>query len=233
MICTEPSFDTVARFNELPNLWDADEAKNEQVTEETFKTLGHLFVAYHVERIFGLTLLHNHFSLEEGEILLETGSLFDSQQEIVSQPVKVDKLASPAQGFNWRIINNSYVPYEFRPKNKDLKIEFSSPDIQSFLEEFSQKLNELDLTRIFGICTINEEDFIKPGIEYTNGRKNITIPLADSTDIFDKVIEALWIFKSDSNEKIIQRGCQRVCSKSCGIRGRNHAKLHSPSHSKT
>ncbi|PKC55978.1 hypothetical protein RhiirA1_312630, partial [Rhizophagus irregularis] len=158
-----------------------------------------LFVAYHVERIFGLTLLHNHFSLEEGEILLETGSLFDSQQEIVSQPVKVDKLASPAQGFNWRIINNSYVPYEFRPKNKDLviatiKIEFSSPDIQSFLEEFSQKLNELDLTRIFGICTINEEDFIKPGIEYTNGRKNITIPLADSTDIFDKVIEALWIF---------------------------------------
>src|SRR5437588_10597571 len=94
MICIKPSFDTVVRFNELPNLWDANEAKNKQVTEETFNVLGQLFLAYHVENIFGLTLLHNHFLLEEGEILLETGSLFDSQQKVVSQPVKVDKLDS-------------------------------------------------------------------------------------------------------------------------------------------
>ena len=53
---------------------------------------------------------------------------------------------------------------------------------------------------------------MKPGIEYTNGRKNITIPLADSVDTFDKVIEALWVFKSDSNEKIIQKACARGCA---------------------
>ncbi|CAJ0838106.1 4581_t:CDS:2 [Entrophospora sp. SA101] len=118
MICTEPSFDTVARFNELPNLWDVNEAKNEQVTEETFKTLGQLFVAHHVKSIFGLTLLHNHFLLEEGEILLEPG-----------QPVKTDKLASSAQGFNWRITpDKSYVPYEFRPATKNLT---SSPVISN------------------------------------------------------------------------------------------------------
>ncbi|RIA85833.1 hypothetical protein C1645_741275 [Glomus cerebriforme] len=117
--------------------------------------------------------MHNHFSLEEDGILLETGSLFDFQQKIVSQQVKIDKLASSSvQGFNWRITqNNSYVSYEFRPENKDLKIDFSSAEIQSFLEEFLRKLNELGLTRIFGICTVNEDDFVKPGIEYTEGKR--------------------------------------------------------------
>src|SRR6185369_17589027 len=99
----------------------ANEAKNKHVTEETFDILGQLFIDFHVQNIFGLTLLHNHFLLEEGEILLQTGSLFDSEQKIVSQPVKIDKLASSVQGSNWRITsNNSYVPYEFQPENEDL-----------------------------------------------------------------------------------------------------------------
>jgi hypothetical protein len=51
MILTRPSFDTVARFNELPSLWDSIEAKNKQVTEEIFKTLGELFVNYHTLRV--------------------------------------------------------------------------------------------------------------------------------------------------------------------------------------
>ena len=115
MILTRPSFDTVARFNELPSLQEAIEARKKQVTEETFKTLGQLFVDYHIENIFGLALLHNHFLLEEGEILLGTGSLSDEQQKVISQPIKNDKLTSPVQGSNWRITpDNSYVPYEFR-----------------------------------------------------------------------------------------------------------------------
>ena len=84
MILVRPSFDTVTRFNELPSLQDANEAKKKQVTEETFKTLGKLFVAYHIESIFGIALLHSHFLLEEGEILLGTGSLFDEQQKVTS-----------------------------------------------------------------------------------------------------------------------------------------------------
>ncbi|CAJ0831447.1 2427_t:CDS:2, partial [Entrophospora sp. SA101] len=39
MIYTQPSPDTVARFNQLPNLREANEARKKQVTEETFKTL--------------------------------------------------------------------------------------------------------------------------------------------------------------------------------------------------
>jgi hypothetical protein len=120
MILIRPSFDTVTRFNELPSLWEANEARKKQVTEETFKTLGQLFVAYHIESIFGLALLHCHFLLEEGEILLGTGSLSDEQQKVINQPVKIDKLASPVQGSNWRITpDNSYVPYEFRLEDED------------------------------------------------------------------------------------------------------------------
>ncbi|CAG8804145.1 2282_t:CDS:1, partial [Dentiscutata erythropus] len=78
---------------------NANKAK-EQITKETFKILGQLFVAYHVETIFGLTLLHNHFMLEEGEILLETGSLNNYQQKVISEPVKIDEMNSSVQGFN-------------------------------------------------------------------------------------------------------------------------------------
>ncbi|CAJ0908157.1 3794_t:CDS:2 [Entrophospora sp. SA101] len=48
MIYTQPSPDTVARFNQLPNLREANEARKKQVTEETFKTLG-------VESSFGIS----------------------------------------------------------------------------------------------------------------------------------------------------------------------------------
>src|SRR3954454_9746821 len=121
MLLTKPSLDTTARFNELLNLWDANEAKNEQVTEETFKTLGQLFLNYHVERIFALTLLHKHFLLKENEILLETGSLSDYQRKIISQPVKVNKLASSVEGFNWMVTpDRSYIPYEFRYENDNV-----------------------------------------------------------------------------------------------------------------
>jgi len=48
-----------------------------------------------------------------------------------------------------------------------------------FLEKFSRKLNELNLTNIFGICTIDKDSSL-PGIESTEGRKNITVPLTDS-----------------------------------------------------
>ncbi|CAI2201241.1 4693_t:CDS:2, partial [Funneliformis geosporum] len=184
MILTRPSFDTVARFNELPSLWEAIEARKKQVTEETFKTLGQLFVDYHIENIFGLALLHNHFLLEEGEILLGTGSLSDEQQKVISQPIKSDKLTSPVQGSNWRITpDNLYVPYEFRLED----------DHKSFLEEFSRKLNELDLANVFAICAIDTDSFL-PGIEKTEERKNITVPLTDS-DKPDDQFEAVWNFK--------------------------------------
>ncbi|CAG8602304.1 8624_t:CDS:2 [Ambispora gerdemannii] len=39
MIYTQPSPDTVARFNQLPSLREANEARKKQVTKETFKTL--------------------------------------------------------------------------------------------------------------------------------------------------------------------------------------------------
>jgi hypothetical protein len=92
------------------------------------------------------------------------------------------------------------------------KIDFSSPEIQSFLKELSQKLNELDLTHIFGICTVNEEDSMELGFEYTEERKNITIPLSN-LDKLDNSIEAVWSFEPDLNnkgEKI--KTVKRICN---------------------
>ncbi|CAG8518895.1 13672_t:CDS:2 [Acaulospora morrowiae] len=175
MILTTPSFDTVAKFNELPGLWESNEAKNKRVTEETFKTLGELFVNYHIENIFGLTLLHIHFLLEKGEILLETGSLSDNQQKVISQPVKVDELISSVQGSNWKITpDNLYVPYEFKLENEIISL---------------------------------------PGIENTEGRKNIIVPLTDSVKPGDQ-IEAVWNFVpglDNKGKKLITRGCSRSC----------------------
>ncbi|CAJ0884268.1 10840_t:CDS:2 [Entrophospora sp. SA101] len=59
--------------------------KNKRVTEDTLKTLGD-----------PMNVLKTKFSFE-------TGSLIDYQQKVISQPVKIDKLDSSVQGFNWRI----------------------------------------------------------------------------------------------------------------------------------
>ncbi|RGB23285.1 hypothetical protein C1646_774733 [Rhizophagus diaphanus] len=163
MILTSPSFDTVARFNELP----------------------------------------------KGKILLGIGSLFDKQQKVVSQLIEIGKLASPVQGSNWRITtDNLDVPYEFRLEDKD----------KLFLEEFSRKLNELDLTNIFGLCAINKDNFLS-GIESTEGRKNITVSFMNLIKPDDQ-IEAVWNFKHSPN-KIIERKFSQFCAPSNDGSGRH------------
>ncbi|RGB25023.1 hypothetical protein C1646_675907 [Rhizophagus diaphanus] len=217
MIYTKLSFDTAVQYNELPNLCCVKKVKNKHVTEEVFNTLGQIFFAYHIQNIFGLTLLHKHFLLEGDEILLQTGSLSDFEQKTISQPVKVDKLLFPIQGSNWKITSDkSYMPYEFKLEDEDKKIDLSTSKIHSFLEEFSGKLNELNLTNIFGICAIGKDSFI-PSIESTEGRKNITVPFTDS-DKSENCAEAVWRFKpclNNKEKKIITQGYFLVCLLNC------------------
>ncbi|CAJ0632833.1 2174_t:CDS:2 [Entrophospora sp. SA101] len=118
----------------------------------------------------------NHFLLKQTKFSFETGSLIDYQQKVISQPVKIDKLDSSVQGFNWRITPD--------------KLLFSQDSIVSW--RISRK--------VFLIYALLIKMVLYLALKALNEEKNITVPLTNS-DKLDNPIEAVLSFKLDINNK--------------------------------
>lgn len=128
-----------------------------------------MFVKHKVQKLFGIILLHNRFSLSENEILVNIGS--------VAVPWKTSSLAEQlrdVKGSAWRFTEQGIAPYEFA---YDVS---SRPDVggfPEFISELRALLDRLGLTEKLGICGFTGEDLDLPTrVEFTQSHANITLP---------------------------------------------------------
>lgn len=62
-------------YNSLPSIADAGRSLQPADIALLTTTIGQVFVKHKVQKLFGIILLHNHFSLDEDEILVNIGSV--------------------------------------------------------------------------------------------------------------------------------------------------------------
>ena len=115
-------------YNSLPSIADAGtNLKPEDIALLTL-TIGQVFVKHKVQNLFGVILLHNHFSLDADEMLVNIGS--------VAVPWKTSSLATQLRDVKasaWRFTEQGVAPYEFaydvasRPDVRDLMLAAFSP----------------------------------------------------------------------------------------------------------
>lgn len=183
-------------YNSLPNIADAGISLKPADIALLTTTIGEVFVKHGVQKLFGITLLHNHFTLDTNEMLVNIGS--------VAVPWETPSLAEQlrdVKGSAWRFTEQGLAPYEFA---YDVN---TRPDIggfQPFLSELSALLDRLGLTGKLGICCFSREDLDSTTqVEFTQGRANITLPFDISPgDGPDRSIEAVWQFDSSSGTDI-------------------------------
>lgn len=181
---------SIHHYNSLPNITDAGTSLKPADVAHLTTTIGKVFIKHNVQKLFGIILLHNHFSLDENEILVNIGS--------VAVPWNTSSLAKQlhdVKGNAWRFTEQGIAPYEFA---YDVS---SHPDVsgfQLFLSELREVLSGLGLMDKLGICVFASEDVDSTTqVEFTQGRANITLPF----DIApgngpDRSIEAVWQFEA-------------------------------------
>lgn len=175
-------------YNSLPSIMDAGTNLKPADISLLTTTIGQVFVKHEVQNLFGITLLHNHFSLDENEILVNIGS--------VAVPWKTTSLAGQlrdVKGSAWRFTEQGVAPYEFA---YDVTVLPDVSDFQPFLSELRVLLDRLGLTEKLGICAFRGQDLDSTTqVEFTQGRANITLPFDIAPeDGPNRSIEAVWQF---------------------------------------
>lgn len=125
-------------FNNLPHY---NEAKLSVSSSEglIYQNFSPLIKKYGLSDLVSLCLLHKHFDLKDGEVLLENMNGVES----VISPQK----SSTCVPYMWKAGRNAFVPLEFVEYSPEIAVKVEKVETASaFLQEFFQLLVELKVS---------------------------------------------------------------------------------------
>ncbi|OTA93918.1 hypothetical protein M434DRAFT_30424 [Hypoxylon sp. CO27-5] len=189
-------------YNSLPSLRLASQKFQHQGADRTLLgPIRDLFLKYKVHKHLGIILLHKHFPIKPTQRLVDCRNISaaweigDDDNAVVS---KYDNFILPR---SFRLLHGEFVPYEF---------EFSETDSlqqidQDFLSQLSSLLYVYDLDLVLGLRSLDTHDSDLT-VEVSEGNMNIMIRRGIVPD--NKLIQALWIFTKDEDDRC---HCQEFC----------------------
>jgi len=169
-------------FNGLTTLSESNKVLSERLASlgprADLAELRDIFERFGVTTRIGLALLHKHFTVEEGERVVEFGH--------VSTPWPVPDDGRVAGGYvvprSWRFWDGSLEPYEFG-FNHPGQEEYDDVDLpDDFVRQLQDFLTEANLLDVLGICAIGPAENVGR-IEKNRGRVNFTVPAASPQDL--------------------------------------------------
>jgi hypothetical protein len=160
-------------FNQLPGIDRCDKDFCKKNGVEFVDTIARKLVwKYGLAKVFGFGLLHRHFALGEDEKLVEHNNVTTPWDD--SEKAKEHRKGGTILPDAWIVTgDDSLMAYEFNfsPMNKRSDVDYESKDVQSFISDFTQAVQEAGLEKILGLRRW-PEDF-KGGMERTEGRANV------------------------------------------------------------
>ncbi|KAI0137609.1 hypothetical protein F4776DRAFT_622711 [Hypoxylon sp. NC0597] len=222
-----------AHYNTLLDLFVAAEEFEKRELEKLVDTqIGNLFVEHEVQSILGLTLIHRHFSLNDGEKLVNYGA--------VAYPWDMsnatDEVAREIHPSSWRFTGPSTLaPYEFEyiagPASPENPLD--KPKVQAFLDRLGALFQEHNVAHLLGVQRLDTVTNTETGLEFTAERANITLPLKAAGPDGTNAVDALWIFDKDvptaPTEARVVKACRKQCIKKCQKQHNGHRKQHTGS----
>ncbi|KAI1160790.1 hypothetical protein F5B18DRAFT_487071 [Nemania serpens] len=201
-------------FNNLGTLSQANQVLQARLAvlgdRKDLHELKDIFERYEIASEVGLGLLHKHFTIEEGEIVVEFGH--------VSTPWPVPSNGKVAGGYvvprSWRFMGGKLVPYEFG-FNHPAQSEYKEYDLPTgFVEEVASFLSETHLEDVLGICAIGSAE-LEGRIEMNRGRVNFTVPPSRPEDMDVKLVPehspSVWAFDCKTGLRDTTMTLARVC----------------------
>ncbi|KAF2092865.1 hypothetical protein NA57DRAFT_49665, partial [Rhizodiscina lignyota] len=138
-------------YNSLPHPEDQPE-----ITDRTLIALGELFVQHRVHDIFGIHLLHSHFTAPEGSILLGVKfQMSGSTKACWTKPVAVTELKTASiHGHVFHVrTDGTFVPYEFHEGDAASKAAMVGP---AFFQGLAAFLHRNKLTGLVALQALED-----------------------------------------------------------------------------
>lgn len=234
-------------YNGLPHFHDAKERLEKKV--DTIPILGDVITDYQLHEDLGVSLLHRHFPLYEGE---QIAKRFEPQKNTAYMyPTSIDQRR---QAYSYRVVDERgevrYEPLEFFSRSEATEEVPTLTEViegnEGFLEEFADVAAELGVADTFGLTVLHLyiQDFDRSEempLEVTDEENRIlrvTIEPREELDP-DETTETLWVFTPEedmSAESVGDFGerfgpaheCSHSCTHTC-----NHTCGHSCTHSQS
>jgi hypothetical protein len=152
-------------FNAIPDIHDARDTFAAKAGRAFVDAVFIPLVKKHgLEDKVGLSLLHRHFALEDGENLVELNNIstpWSADNNETSLPVGGQILPTA-----WLIQDGKFMPYEFyfTPVNCSFSfksIDLTDPNIRGFLEDFVEAVKDADLDGLVSLRLSPQGNFDK------------------------------------------------------------------------
>ncbi|KAJ5143702.1 uncharacterized protein N7515_002489 [Penicillium bovifimosum] len=198
-------------FHGISSLHDAVEhfrSKNGHSFVET--KLKSLILQHGVSDLFGVALVHRHFDLEEGTILVE--------KDMVTAPWKCDNSFAKHGGrivpISWFFKEGRPYPYEFGffpySKTDPPKLEQHA----SFVEAFFDAVNLHGLDNFVGLRRLSGHESTGM-LECTEGRVNIMFPSNEiPAELLQNGTDTMWFFDGQPPYRMYRCACTNTGSSS-------------------
>lgn len=212
---------SVEYHNSLPDVADAKTQFDSVGASKTlFTDIGRIFLKYHMENTLGIVLLHHHFLLARDEMLVNVGP--------VAVPWKTNSGVKELENVHpssWGFTKDGVAAYEFTHGSPRVSLD---SQLQPFLGELGAILEKRKMTDLFGICALDGSIDRPCGIEFTEGRANITFPF-DISPHKGSNVEAMWRFGSSKDgitstkvKSEVQPRASNGCGKMYKLQGNTH-----------
>ncbi|KAK2777152.1 hypothetical protein FQN53_002353, partial [Emmonsiellopsis sp. PD_33] len=160
-------------YESLPSLREAANLfKETQAREPLLDPIGQLFLDSGMHERYGVSLLHQHFSMETNRRLVDLRNM-STPWTVNNSDIVVPKYEGFVIPRTFRFFNGIWSPVEFdySPCTSD-----GDPD-QEFLEGISALLRQHGLDNVLGVRSLGRHDS-ELSVEITEGKTNIMMPRA-------------------------------------------------------
>lgn len=145
-------------YNTLLDVEDASEALHAHPNfEEFLRTFAPLTAVFDMQDVVGANLLHRHFTLDEGQLMVESFESWEGQPALVSRPSDGGGVRTPS---TWRLDpHGSLEPLEY---SRDPGVSRATLEVSpEFIADYASLLSRLELQPLLGL-TVLQRDSLAP-----------------------------------------------------------------------
>jgi len=219
-----------SNFNALPDIEIADAEMRAAGTLTTVLTaLGPVFVKHNMCDKWGISLLHNHWPVEPGEVAVQHAEQTNSPREFETRPRSMVNSGAEFWPTILAISPGSEAtlePVEF--STESYAYEAGNALTSEFIRDFCQTLNANGLGNVFGL--IAPQTVSSPELEFVEFNPGGRVSVLKETTVAGhnrtRLIETSWRLVPDK----VAGTCTKSCFVTCTV-GSTHSKNHTALHS--
>jgi len=231
-------------YNCLEDVIDVDATvKLSGLKAQFLRKAADVFRKYRVNCWLGITLLHRHNEVYDGELMIEQEFSEGEQEALVTKPISPDECTTRFVPALWKINDESVSPLEFSNDPTAIRIYDEMNIPADFLHEYFCLINEFEFGKYFGLGIVERKFYDKAvddnqPIEVTRSKERANVVILDRIYDDEVPITTAWSIPDPAPTIALncypQVGCKTElkCKKFCRDYGSDpHHEAHKPKES--